>query len=314
MKFTKLKDTDLMLSNVCLGTANFGDKLTRDESFEILDHFVRMGGNFLDTANVYCRWVPGLGNCGEQIIGDWLKSRGGYKDVVVATKGAHYRQDGVKRIDRVTEADIRWDLEDSLRTLGLETIDFYWLHRDDLKKPIEEIMDILLKLRDEGKIRYFGLSNYCAERLEQARDYLKRKGECGPYGVSNQWSLAMVNQGANLNPDPTLVLMSEKEYEWHQKTEVPAMPYSSTAFGFFEKVKQGNVPDHIRNTYWNEENLKTYKKLVAVQQETGYSLQALSVAWFFGMPFPVYPIGSVRNIMQLDGLLEACNVPEGIFR
>ena len=183
MKYEILKNTDLKLSNLCLGTANFGDKLNKEESFAILDHFVRHGGNFLDTANVYCRWIPGLDNCGEQIIGEWLKKRGAYKDVVVATKGAHHSHDGQKRIDRVTDKDIRWDLEDSMRTLGVDVIDFYWLHRDDPSKPIAEIMDILLQLKNEGKVRYYGLSNYSAERLEQARIYLESKGEKGPLAL-----------------------------------------------------------------------------------------------------------------------------------
>lgn len=324
MKYKILHNTDMTLSNICLGTVGFGHKMTKDESFEMLDFFVRRGGNFIDTANVYCRWIPGLGNCGEKIIGEWLKSRGAYKDVVVATKGAHYSFDDESHAPRVNEKDIRSDLEDSLRTLGLDQIDFYWLHRDDPSKPVEEIVDILEKLRAEGKIRYYGLSNYQPDRLKKAYDYLESRGLYGPYGVSNQWSLATVNCGDNTNLDPTLALFSEEEYQWHRETKVPAIPFSSTALGFFEKLKkagvqvqggdlvsEGNlemIPASTRAMYWNEENLKTYERLLKLQGETGYSLQALSAAFFMAQPFQAIPVGGARNEKQLTELLDAGDI------
>lgn len=324
MKIRKLLNTDLELSNLCLGTANFGEKLTKEEAFEMLDLFVRQGGNFIDTANVYCRWVPGLENCGEKMIGEWLKLRGAYKDVVVATKGGHYSFDDPNRTCRVNEEEIRKDLENSLQTLGLETIDFYYLHRDDPTRPVSEIMDILEKLRAEGKIRYYGLSNYRAERIRQAREYLSSRGLNGPWAISNQWSLATVNPGKNVNQDPTLEQFTEEEYQWHKETKTPVIPFSSTAFGFFEKLKkagvqvkggelisEGNpemIPAAIRAAYWNEENLRTYERLMDIQKETGHSLQALSVAWFLEQPFQVIPVGSARNPGQLAGYLEAGDI------
>lgn len=137
MKYVNLKDTDLKLSNICLGTANFGTSLNEEMAFSLLDEFVRQGGNFIDTANVYCRWVPGNGNSSERFLGNWLKSRGAYNDVVIATKGAHYDM-AHPEISRVTEEAIRFDIEESSQTMGLDVLDFYWLHRDDENKPIEK--------------------------------------------------------------------------------------------------------------------------------------------------------------------------------
>ena len=90
MKYIQLNNTDLNISRICLGTAGFGDKLDQEKSFEVLDAFVQAEGNFIDTANVYCKWLEGHGNCSEQIIGKWLKDRGAEGKVIVATKGAHY--------------------------------------------------------------------------------------------------------------------------------------------------------------------------------------------------------------------------------
>lgn len=324
MKYITLKDTDLNLSNLCLGTAGFGEKLNKDQAFEILDAFVRRGGNFIDTANVYCRWIPGLFNCSEKILGEWLKSRRAYNDVVIATKGAHYCIDDADRRPRVNERDIREDLEDSLHTLGLDVIDFYWLHRDDPARPIEEIIDILEKLKSEGKIRFYGLSNYKTDRISKAKEYLEAKGLKGPYGVSNQWSLAAVNPGKNTNPDPTLVEFSPEEYQWHVASQTPVIPFSSTAMGFFEKLKsagvvvkdgelksRGNmetIPGPLRDAYWSDGNLRTYERLLNLQNETGHSLQALSAAYLLNQPFQVIPVGSARTTEQLEGFLEASDI------
>lgn len=324
MLYRILKNTDLELSNICLGTATFGEQLNRDQSFEILDSYVHQGGNFLDTANIYCRWISGLENCSEQVLGEWLKSRGAYKNVVIATKGGHYLFDEPGKPSRVRETEIRKDLEESLRTLGVQCIDFYWLHRDDETKPVEEIIDILEKLKKEGKIRYYGLSNYHVNRIKRAREYLQSKGLEGPYAISNQWSMASINAGKNTNPDPTLVEFTDEEYQWHMETEVPSVPFSSTAMGFFEKMKkahvkvekgviisEGDMKDiapEIRAAFWNKDNLRKYEMLLKVQQETGYSLQTLSLAYLISQPFQVFPVGGVKNTEQLKDFIKAGNI------
>lgn len=321
MKYQILKNTDLRLSNVCLGTASFGEQLSQQQSFELLDEFVRKGGNFLDTANIYCRWVPGLENCGEQILGEWLKSRGAYKNVVIATKGAHYLFGGQEHISRVNEREIRKDLENSLETLGLDVIDFYWLHRDDTDKPMEEIVDIMEKLKREGKIRYYGFSNYQLYRLQEAEQYMQSRGLSGICGVSNQWSMASVNPRGNMNPDPTLVEVREEEYLWHKESKTPLIPFSATASGWFEKMKQAGVrvnrgevveiqkpellSEKMKKAFWNEDNLKKYETLTKLQKETGYSLQSLSISWLLQQPFQVFPVCGARNIDQLNEILKA---------
>ena len=73
MKRIRLSGTDLLVSNICLGGGNFGEKLTKETVFQVLDTYTEAGGNFIDTANVYCRWIPGLANISEEIIGEWLK-------------------------------------------------------------------------------------------------------------------------------------------------------------------------------------------------------------------------------------------------
>ena len=328
MKYIQLNNTDLNVSRICLGTAGFGDKLDQEKSFKVLDTFVQAGGNFIDTANVYCKWLEGHGNCSEQIIGKWLKDRGTQGKVIVATKGAHYSFEDQGRC-RVNREDIRIDLIESCRTLGTDVIDFYWLHRDDPEKPAEEIVDILEELQKEGRIRYFGFSNYRTKRLKEIRKCLEERNHPGITAVSNQWSLAGINPGGNTNPDPTLVEFSREEYKWHCETKTASIPFSSTAMGFFSKLQKMGVPytekvdtswmrnmesqiadlsESIKKSYWNETNLRTYQKLLKLQKETGYSLQSLSLAYFFHQPFQTVPVTGVSNLNQLKDALAACDI------
>lgn len=328
MKYIQLNNTDLNVSRICLGTAGFGDKLDQEKSFKVLDTFVQAGGNFIDTANVYCKWLEGHGNCSEQIIGKWLKDRGTQGKVIVATKGAHYSFEDQGR-SRVNREDIRTDLDESCRTLGTDVIDFYWLHRDDPKKPAEEIVDILEELQKEGRIWYFGFSNYRTKRLKEIQKCLEERNHPGITAVSNQWSLAGINPGGNTNPDPTLVEFSREEYKWHCETKTASIPFSSTAMGFFSKLQKmgvlytekvdtfwmrnmesqiADISESIKKSYWNETNLRTYQKLLKLQKETGHSLQSLSLAYFFHQPFQTVPVTGVSNLNQLKDALAACDI------
>lgn len=319
MKKQRMKGTGLDLSRICLGTGNFGEKLDRKQAFELLDRFRDMGGNFIDTANVYCRWVPGLENSSEQYIGQWLKERNAPGHMAVATKGGHYDFSRPER-SRVNPADISRDLEESLKTLGVDCIDLYWLHRDDETRDIGQILDFMEELVRQGKIRYYGASNFRRERLEAAERYAQSHGIKGFCAVSNQWSAASVNPGWNLNPDPSLVIMDEDLYQWHKKGLVPAAPFSSSAHGFFSKLhragiqapegnvsredvsralKESTMAEGLKRAYMNQRNLKLYGILSRAAGDYGLSLFAMSQVYFFNRPFQVFPVCAVSAADQL---------------
>ncbi|OQB14982.1 MAG: General stress protein 69 [Firmicutes bacterium ADurb.Bin193] len=320
MKKCLLYNTDLKVSNICLGTTAFGITKSVEESFEILDLFLEGGGNFIDTANVYGRWGSDRDNKSEQVIGAWLKARNAYKEVVVATKGGHFDFEAPS-VSRVTEADIRRDLDESLATLGLSRIDFYWLHRDNPDLPVEYIIDLMEALVSEGKIRFYGASNYPAQRLFAAKEYSRRKGYAGFSAVSNQWSLA----GANVNsdPDPSTVRTGAEEYRFHLETKTPLIPYTATARGFFDKLSRAkpeitdgkilsadlpSLSDRLKNTYLNERNLRIYEELAVISKKTGFSVQALSLAYLLCQPFQVIPITSVSNTAQFKDIFHASDI------
>lgn len=299
MKKVRLKDTELVLSNICYGTGNFGERLQKEEAFRMLDAFTDMGGNFIDTANVYCRWVPGLGNSSEQYIGQWLKERNAYHHVIVATKGGHYDL-SAPGISRVNKKEIQKDLEESLRTLGKDCIDFYWLHRDDETVDIREIIDMMEDFVAQGKIRYYGASNYKQERVEQARVYAREKMLQGFTAVSNQWSIAEVNKDKELNLDPTLVMMDKKYNEWHKETQTPLIPFSVSSQGFFDKLyRHIELSEKMKKMYVNKENMKKYEKMCRLKEEYGVSMQVVTLAWFLNQPFQVFPVTAVSNEKQM---------------
>ena len=191
-------------------------------------------------------------------------------------------------------------------------------------------MDILEELKKEGRIRYYGFSNYRTERLKEIAQCLRERNLSGITAVSNQWSLAGINPGGNTNPDPTLVEFSREEYQWHCETGAAAVPFSSTAMGFFSKLqKMGlsctdaevdaswmreketqitGLSESMKRSYWNETNFRIYQKLLKLQKETGHSLQALSLAYFFHQPFQAVPVTGVSNPSQLKDVLDACEI------
>ena len=293
----------LKVSNVSLGADHFGGGVEDGLAERILDAYTDFGGNFIDTANLYGRWMPGGENLSEQFLGRWMKKTG--KHPIIATKGGHHDLYDASH-KRLGEADVRWDLESSLATLGVDTIDFYWLHRDDLSLPIGTILEMLEGFVREGKIRHYGASNYTAARLRAAEEYAKGHGLQGFSAVSNQHSVAKVNPGANTNPDPTLVITGEAELQFHRASGTPLIPFQATARGYFAKLASGKpLSPELMAAYGGEENLRLYKTLAVEAEARGYSLQTAALVAVTRESFPVIPITSVRNEEQLSDVFRA---------
>jgi len=156
--------TELSIYPLSLGGNVFGWTATKEESFKVLDRFVDLGGNFIDTADVYSAWKEGnSGGESESIIGEWMESRGNRSRMIIATKVAK-----LPTKPGLSPANITSAVEDSLRRLRTDYIDLYYAHEDDEKVPQEEYLAAFDKLVREGKVRYLGASNFSAERLKSA--------------------------------------------------------------------------------------------------------------------------------------------------
>ena len=169
MQYRILGRTGVKVSPICLGTLNFGERTGAAESENILDQYLELGGNFIDTANIY-----GNGKS-EEIIGQWMKQRGTRDRIVLSTK-VHGR-----RLPNINDAgNHRWhivrEVENSLRRLATERIDVYHIHRPDPDTPIDQTLRALDDLVRQGKVLYLASSVFAAWQLAEAHFLARELG------------------------------------------------------------------------------------------------------------------------------------------
>jgi aryl-alcohol dehydrogenase-like predicted oxidoreductase len=296
MKLGTIAGTTLKPSRFCLGTTNYGDKSAQEGAFQLLDTFVELGGNFIDTAKVY--------GTSEKVIGEWLKARGNRNSIIVGTKGAHPDLETMK-IQRLSRAEIAQDIEESLVNLKTDYIDLYYLHRDDVDRPVEEIIDSLHGLQSTGKIRYFACSNWRRPRIEAAQAYARKVGIQGFVADQPGWSLRAVDLRYLF--DPNMVVMDDDLQAYHAQSGMTVIPYSSQGGGFFQKLARRNPADRPAKPITDQvtaANEKRGERLLALSEETGITITHLVLAYLLSQPFPVIPIIGCKTP---ENLRESCN-------
>jgi aryl-alcohol dehydrogenase-like predicted oxidoreductase len=312
MRYTAIPNTDLVVSVICLGTGEAGANYDRPTAFAMLDTFIEQGGNFVDTAHIYSDWIPGEHSRSEKLLGEWmhLTGRRNRSGVLIATKGAHPDLDSMQ-VGRLSPAELRGDLEESLRFLRVEAIDLYWLHRDDPSRPVEEIIDTLEAQVRAGKIRYYGCSNWQLKRIVAAQGYAEQRGVQGFAAVQNLWSLAKPNLAGILQRDPTLVVMDDELWQYHRQTGLAAIPYTSQANGLFQKMDAGvaaALPPSLARQYLSPETEGRYQRLKLLSQQTGLSTTQIGLGWLTSQPFASVPVAGPQSPEQLRGVLSAADV------
>ncbi len=282
------------VSRLCLGSGDFGSTITVEIAERVLDTFAEAGGNFLDTAHCYAFWSEGALGAPERIIGNWLKKSG--HPCVIATKGGHppagpaYSKDP----DFLSPESIDLDLSESLERLKLDTIDLYYLHRDDGMTPVSEIVDTLNAEVDAGRIRTFGASNWSVARMREAGEYAARTDKQGFSASQPQWSLAEPTW--MMGKDPSNYYVLTDDLAWYQASGVPVVPYSATATGYF--AKRGTM----KGQFESEKNFKRYLRAQKVADELDVTTTQVALAWLIHKPIEVIPIFSTRNV---DHIAEA---------
>jgi aryl-alcohol dehydrogenase-like predicted oxidoreductase len=308
MRYTDIAGSGLRVSAICLGTGALGSVVTQQEAFELLDLFLEMGGNFLDSAKVYADWLPGERSVSEKTIGRWLRSRAVRDRVIVATKGAHPELSTMD-VSRLSREEIVSDLDSSLESLQVGTIDLYWLHRDDPVRPVGEIVETLHAQVVAGKIHYYGCSNWRVPRIAAAQAYAAEHGLSGFVADQMQWSLAQPAPGTH--SDPTMVAMNEELYGYHRETGMPAVPYSSQAGGFFQKIgsgQQDRLSPGARHRYDHTVNRQRMARIEELRDETGLSVTQLALGYLLSQPFPTVPIVGCKTKAHLLDSLSAADV------
>lgn len=310
MRYAALPTTNLTPSVIGLGAGSFGSAIPQDQAFALLDLFVELGGNFLDTARVYAAWLPGGAGASERTIGAWLKQRGMAEQVIVATKGGHPDL-ATMHISRLSPAELAADVTASLDALGVEAIDLYWLHRDDPALPVGEIMDALHEQMAAGRLRAIGASNWTPARIEAANAYAAGRGRRGFCASQIGWSLAQPNPAARGFGGE--LAMDAATLAYHRRTGFPVVAYSSQAAGFFAgKAERYLAPDAkedgFRRKWMTADNLARLERARMVAGRHGRSPNDIALAYLLSQSFPVYALVGCRTTGQVRASCAAADL------
>lgn len=300
MAYRRLGRTGLKVSTICLGTMQFGWSTDEPTAHTIMSKAVELGCNFLDTADVYSRWVEGNdGGVSEQIIGNWLqKSDVRREALVIATKvrgpmGEGPNDQGLSRYHIFNAVDA------SLQRLQTDYIDLYQVHFPDEKTPLEETLTALDDLVRAGKVRYIGCSNYPAWLLAKS------------LWVSDVHGLARFD---SLQPHYNLVHRAEFERELQPlclDQGIGVIPYSPLAAGFLtgKYRRDGKLPDSeraggVRERYMNEAGFTAVDKLEEIGKAHEATIAQTAIAWVLANPAVSSAIIGANSIAQLTDTMK----------
>jgi aryl-alcohol dehydrogenase-like predicted oxidoreductase len=288
-------DSGITVAPLALGGNVFDWTADEAASFAVIDAFVDAGGNMIDTADVYSAWVPGhKGGESEALIGRWLKRSGKRDRVVIATK--------VGFSAGLAPAIIEAACDASLERLGVDTIDLYYQHKDDGNVPLADSLGAFDALREAGKIRAIGLSNFTADRVDEAVETARRCGYTAP---------------AALQPWYNLVERERFEGELRDaaiRNGLAVFPYYSLANGvltgkYRSKADLGKSPRGTRSiAYLEGKGMRVLEALDEIAEETGAALATISLAWLMAQPAVTAPIASATSVAQLEELTAAMHL------
>jgi len=284
------------LSRVVFGCDNQSDS---NHAFAMFDHFFSQGGNVFDTAYIYNEGKSDL------YLGSWIDARGLREEVVVLGKGAHTPD--------CTPDKIRPQLDETLSRMSASYLDIYCLHRDNEDLPVEGFIDTLNELKDEGLVSVFGASNWSLKRFKEANDYALSTGK-EPFTVlSNNFSLAHMN-----NPVWSgCFSCSEDDYlKYLTDNQISIFPWSSQARGFFLDTQEFTALAHVadpnreeQDRVWGSaDNLERRKRCFDLAEEKDVDPIQMALAFVLNQDFPSFPLIGPRNFFETESSLQATQI------
>ena len=303
MKYTSITGTELNVSALCLGAGNFGTSLSESESHRQMDIFFEKGGTFIDTARIYGDWVPGETGRSERIIGDYLAERKNRDSWHIGTKGGHPLLSTMD-IFRINRDELIRDIDNSLSALKSDSIDLYFLHRDNMNLGVEEIMDWMNEFVAAGKLRYFGCSNWKTKRIREAQQYAKTSGQMGFCANQPLWNVGCysVAAPAGLN----MSVMDKEMVRFHRETTLTAVPYSSQADGYFSKLAACHSVterSRLQNRFASPTNVAVFPAIKTMAEEHKVTISHIVLGYLLSQPTAVIPIFGSKSIDQLSDTL-----------
>jgi len=317
VKTRRLGKTGLVVSEICLGTMTFGSFADEKESHAILDRAEAAGVDFLDVAEIYpVPPEPKWAGRSEEIVGRWLKKRGGRETLFIATKiagpsGGWFRapvRGGRTALDRHNVARA---VDASLARLGTDYVDLYQTHWPDPDLPYEEVMEALDRAVRAGKVRYVGCSNETAYGLTKSLWASDSRGLVRYETIQNNYSLL------NRRFEDELANVCRRE-------RVSLLPYSPIAGGVLSgKYQGGAFPEGARfsryrandqrgkimtRRFVNAKTLAATERFAKIAADAGMAPVTLAVAWTLAHEFVGSTIIGATQVSQLDDSLRAADV------
>ena len=287
--------TGFSVHPLCLGGNVFGWTIDDDVAFSVLDEFVELGGNLIDTAESYSRWIPGnVGGVSECMIGRWLAARAGMRErVLIMTKvGPPLGR------DRIIAS-----CEESLRRLGVDAIDVLLTHNPDPATPLAETLEALDSLVRAGKVRVVGCSNHSEEQLQLALD------ASSAYGWARYDVLQPVYSLLNRSFEGPLAALCAS-------SGLAVVGYSALGSGFLtgKYRRDGALPasgraEGVRSRWMNDRGWAVLDVVLDVAAQAGATAAQVALAWVMAKPsLLVGPIASATSVEQVRELMGATSV------
>lgn len=289
MRYGEIPGVGKRMSRLVLGADNQPDLA---HASAIFDHFVEQGGNVFDTAYIY-----GQGE-NERRVGRWIRNRGIREDVVVITKGAHTPYCDPESLSR--------QLLESLERQGTDYADIYLMHRDNPEVPVGEFVDVLDEHRRAGRIHVYGVSNWSLERFDEANAYARANGREELAILSNHFGLAEAYDvpwaGCRHVTDPA-------SKRWLEERQVPLLPWSSQARGFFARARPDFTGDEeLVRCYYSDDNFERLRRAEQLGEQLGVPATAIALAYVLAQPFPTFPLFGPRTIAEARSSMRGLTV------
>jgi aryl-alcohol dehydrogenase-like predicted oxidoreductase len=299
--YITLGRSGLRVSPFCLGAMTFGEDLgwgsSVEESQRIIDRFVELGGNFIDTANFYTKGHS------EKIIGDHVGRHSARRDrLVIATKFSGNLYPGDPNGGGSGRKSIIAACENSLRRLQTDYIDLYWLHNWDVHTPIEETMAALDDLVRAGKVRYLGVSDTPAWKIAEANVAARFRGWSAFIGLQIEYSLL------ERTVEQELVPMAHE----FGLGITPWSPLKSGVLsGKYTRHNAGQIKPtrgFIADTVFNEKTYVIVDEMDIIAKAHESTVARVALAWVQAQPGVTSTIIGARRLAQLEDNLKALEV------
>lgn len=296
----------LSVSRIFFGTANPPISTEEASAYSLLDSVFASGINAFDCARSY-----GLA---ENVLGQWIETRKCRDRVVILSKCGDVHEGKVKLNRQV----ILEQLQQSLEALHVECIDIYLLHRDDPNTPLEEFIDTLNEVKDAGKVKVFGVSNWTHQRIEAANHYAASNNLTGFQVSSPNYGLAL--QVQDLWGGGCVTISGPENAasrSWYIERQMPVIAYSSLGRGFFSgKFKAGDydgarhcMDKFAQKGYLCKENMMRLQRTEELAKKYGVSVPEIAIRYVFSSKMNVFAVVSASSSQRIQTNIHAANNP-----